>query len=86
MEEREKECLNVLKDVLGPYELSPIVVRTLRFFLRNPYESLVVINKDGFFEFLDRGSERFFNLPPGGAKGLNTELFQCLVGDVTTLI
>jgi transcriptional regulator with PAS, ATPase and Fis domain len=70
MEEREKECLNVLKDVLGPYELSPIIVRTLRFFLRNPYESLVVINKDGFFEFLDRGSERFFNLPPGGAKGL----------------
>jgi transcriptional regulator with PAS, ATPase and Fis domain len=70
MKEGEKECINILKGVLSPYEFSYIIIRALRFFLRNPYESLVIINKAGYIEFLDRGSEKFFNLPPGGGKGL----------------
>ncbi len=70
MQEEELECINVLKEVLYPYGFSPIIIRALRFFLRNPYESLVIANKDGRLEFLDKGSEKFFNLPPGGAKGL----------------
>ena len=75
MENEERDCLNVLKEVLGPYGFSPIIIRVLRFFLRNPYESLVIANKEGKLEFLDRGSEKFFNLPEGGAKGLKvTEL------------
>lgn len=75
MDDNERECINVLKEVLGPYGFSPIIIRALRFFLRNPYESLVVANKEGRLEFLDKGSEKFFNLPPGGAKGLKiTEL------------
>lgn len=70
MEEEELECINVLKQVLGPYGFSPIIIRALRFFLRNPYESLIIANKEERIEFLDKGSEKFFNLPPGRAKGL----------------
>jgi len=62
------EFLKVLEGVLGSYGFSPIITMALRFFLRNPYENLVIVNKDGRLEYMDRGSEKFFNLPEGGAK------------------
>jgi transcriptional regulator with PAS, ATPase and Fis domain len=75
MENEERKCLDILKEVLGNYGFSPIITWALRFFLRNPYESLVLVNKEGKFEFLDRGSEKFLNAPDEGAKGLRvTEL------------
>jgi transcriptional regulator with PAS, ATPase and Fis domain len=74
--EKEEEGLEVLENVLGPYGFSPLIIWALRFFLRNPYESLVVVNKDGKLEFLDRASEKALGLPKGGAKGTKVvELF-----------
>ena len=63
------EFLKIFGEVLKGYGFSPIIARTLRFFLRNPYESLVIMNKEGKLEFMDRGSEKFFGLSEGGAMG-----------------
>jgi len=68
MERDKKEFLKVLEEVLGNYGYSPIITWALRFFLRNPYDSLVIVNKEGNLVFMDRGSEKFFNLSEGGAK------------------
>jgi len=71
----EGDCLRVLKEILGEYGFSPVVTWALRFFLRNPYESLLIADKEGRLKFMDRGSEKFFDLPEGGAKGVKvTEL------------
>lgn len=70
MEMGEKEFLKVLKDVLGIYGFSPVIIWALRFFLRNPYESLVIVDKEGKLEFLDKGSEKFLNVPDGSIKGI----------------
>jgi transcriptional regulator with PAS, ATPase and Fis domain len=70
MEKEKREFLRVLENVLGDYGFSPAITWALRFILRNPYESLVIVNRDGKLEFMDRGSEKFFNLPEGGAKGI----------------
>jgi transcriptional regulator with PAS, ATPase and Fis domain len=70
VESEEREFLKVLKGILGNYGFSSIIAWALRFFLRNPYESLVIVDKEGKLEFMDRGSEKFLNLPEGGAKGL----------------
>ncbi len=69
MDRERQEFLNMLEDVLGPYGFSSTVTRALRFFLRNPYESLIITDKNGRVVFMDRGSERFFGLSLGGAKG-----------------
>jgi transcriptional regulator with PAS, ATPase and Fis domain len=69
MEKGKREFLKVLEEALGSYGFSPAIAWALRFFLRNPYESLVIVNRDGKLEFMDRGSEKFFNLHEGGAKG-----------------
>lgn len=75
MQKQEKEFLKILTKVLGTYDLSPVVSWALRFFLRNPYESLVVVNREGRIEFMDKGSEKFLKIPEGGAKGaMITEL------------
>jgi transcriptional regulator with PAS, ATPase and Fis domain len=67
---KDKEFVDVLKHVLGRYGMTPLVACAIRFFLRNPYESLVIVNKEGRFEYMDRGSEKLFGLTPGGAKGI----------------
>jgi transcriptional regulator with PAS, ATPase and Fis domain len=68
--DREKEQLaGVLESVLGGYGFSPIITWALRFFLRNPYESLVIVDKEKRVVFMDKGSETFLKLPKGGAKG-----------------
>jgi len=70
MEKEERDCLAVLEKLLKGYGFSPIITWALRFFLHNPYESLVIVDKDGKVEFMDKGSEKFLNLPEGGAKGM----------------
>jgi transcriptional regulator with PAS, ATPase and Fis domain len=69
MGKAEGEFLKVLRDVLVPYGFSPVIAWALRFFLRNPYESLVITDEKGNLEFLDRGSEKFFGLSEGETKG-----------------
>ena len=70
MKEGREEFSEVLKGMLSGDGFSPIIARTLRFFLDNPYESLVIVNLEGKLEFMDRGSEKFFGLPEGGARGV----------------
>ena len=53
---------DVLDEVLGVYGYTPLIARAIRFFLRNPYESLVLVNNDGYIEYMDKGSEKFFGL------------------------
>lgn len=69
MDEYREECIRVLDEMLGPYGYCPTVARALRFFLRNPYESLIIADNNGKVVFMDRGSERFFGLDSGGALG-----------------
>ena len=71
------EFLKILEDVLKGYGFSPIVTWAIRFFLRNPYEGLIVVNENGEIEFMDKGSEKSLNLPLGGAKGTKVaDLYQ----------
>jgi hypothetical protein len=37
--------IDALEEVLSGDGFSPIIARTLRFFLGNPYEGLVIVNK-----------------------------------------
>jgi sigma-54 dependent transcriptional regulator, acetoin dehydrogenase operon transcriptional activator AcoR len=70
MESAKTEFLKVFESVLGVYGFSPFIALAMRFFLRNPYESLVIVNKEGKLEFMDRGSEKFLGLAEGEAKGV----------------
>jgi transcriptional regulator with PAS, ATPase and Fis domain len=69
MEEMEREFLAVLKDAIRNYGISPIITWAIRFYLRNPYESLVIVDKECRVVFIDKGSEKYLNVPEGGAKG-----------------
>ncbi len=69
MKGREEEFLQVFEEVLKNYDFSPIIASAIRFFLRNPYESLAIINKEGKVEFIDRGSEKLFALSEGDGRG-----------------
>jgi transcriptional regulator with PAS, ATPase and Fis domain len=65
------DFLGIIKEGLGGYSLTPIIAEAIRFFLTNRFENLVIINEKGEIEFMDRLTEKFFNLPRGGAKGKN---------------
>ncbi|MBW2609689.1 MAG: sigma 54-interacting transcriptional regulator [Deltaproteobacteria bacterium] len=60
-----------VEEILKRSELAPIFSATFKFFLNNPYESLIIVDKEGKIVFIDRGSEKFFGLPKGSSKGLN---------------
>ncbi len=69
-----KEVLDI---ILRAYGYTPLITRAIGFFLRNPYNSFVLVNKEGCIEFMDRGSEKFFGLSDGGAKGVKvTDLIE----------
>jgi len=65
----------MLEEVLKGYGLSPTIAYALRFFLRNPYESLIIVDDQAKIQFMDRGTEKFFGLAPGGAKGRDIREF-----------
>ena len=70
MKEKEKDALlHCLSEITEGYELNDVLVAALRFFLRNPYESAIVVDKDLKIQFMDRVSEKFFGLKQGGARG-----------------
>ncbi|HOP47630.1 MAG TPA: sigma 54-interacting transcriptional regulator [Desulfobacteraceae bacterium] len=70
---RKEDAVKILNEMLGGYGFSPAVLRALRFFFRNAYESLIIVDKRGQLEFMDRGSEKLFGFSEGGAKGVNIE-------------
>ena len=61
--------IEIIKEGLGTYPLTPIIAETIKFILTNRYESLVIINEKGEIEFIDRPTEKFFNSSRGQAKG-----------------
>jgi transcriptional regulator with PAS, ATPase and Fis domain len=71
------DFVDILERALGRYGMTPLIAWAIRFFLHNPYESLVIVNKDGFFEYVDPGSEKFFGIEQGAAKGIRaTDLIE----------
>lgn len=62
--------LEPIQAALGPYEFTPLVAEFIHFMLQNRYEGVILIDPRGRVAFMDRLSERFFGLPPGGAKGM----------------
>ncbi len=71
--EDAQEFFGILEAALQEYGMTPLIARAIRFFLRNPYESLVIVDKEGHFEYMDKGSEKFFGLERGGAKKLRAK-------------
>jgi transcriptional regulator with PAS, ATPase and Fis domain len=61
--------LEIIKEGLGGYPLTPLIAEAIKFFLTNRYENLVIINEYGEIEFMDRITEKFYNLSRGEAKG-----------------
>ena len=63
------EPTEIIKEGLGNYPLTPIIAETIKFMLNNRYDSLVIVNENGEIEFMDRPTEKFFELSRGEAKG-----------------
>lgn len=73
MKKLHPDLEDTLQGVLDGYGVTPIVALAIRFFLRNPYESLLIVDKEGHIEYMDRGSEKSFGLSPGGGKGIKVK-------------
>lgn len=67
--------MDIIIEVLGKYKLTPLIASALRFVLRNPFESFIVVDEKAQIEFMDRGSEKFFGLTQGEAKGIDIRHF-----------
>jgi transcriptional regulator with PAS, ATPase and Fis domain len=67
----ENKLDSLIRDTIHPYSLTPLIGEMINFILSGICESLVLVNKDGEIEFMDRHTEKFFNLMRGGAKGLH---------------
>ena len=65
----QKLLTNVLSEILGNYGSNAVLATALRFLLRNPYESVIVVDKTMRVQFMDRASEEFFGLAQGAAQG-----------------
>jgi transcriptional regulator with PAS, ATPase and Fis domain len=70
-----KKNMDIILDVLGKYGLTPIISYALRFVLRNPYESFIIVDSDARVQFMDRGSEKLFGLAQGEAAGVDIREF-----------
>jgi len=65
--------MEIIKEGLGSYPLTPIIAEAIKFILTNRYESMVIVNEKGEIEFLDRLTEKFYNLSHGEARGRKVE-------------
>jgi len=75
MNEKKIDMQTLLEEISGNYSISPLIAYAMKFFFCNPYESLIIVDKQGKIEFMDKWSEKFFGLSPGGAKGRKVEYF-----------
>lgn len=66
---KNKLVLTDLISVLDPYPITPLITSALRFCFKNPYEGIMIVDKEGIIQFMDRPSEKFLGLEPGGARG-----------------
>ena len=65
----QNDPLEIIKEGLGGYPLTPLIAEAIKFFLTNRYENLVIINENGEIEFMDRITEKFHNLSRGQGRG-----------------
>jgi len=61
--------MEIIKEGLGNYSLTPLIAEAIKFYLKNRYESLIVVNESEEIEFMDNLTEKFFNLSSGEARG-----------------
>jgi transcriptional regulator with PAS, ATPase and Fis domain len=69
MEDRDARLKIILSNI-DPYPFNDVIDKALGFCLRNPCESLVIVDKEGIVQFMDPRTERYFGLQPGGARGV----------------
>jgi transcriptional regulator with PAS, ATPase and Fis domain len=73
--EDENAKLKLVLSSIDPYPFNAVIGNALGFCLRNPCESIIVVDRKGLVQFMDPSTERFFGLRPGGARGMRfTEL------------
>ena len=73
------DLLGKVKEGLGDYGPTPIVSELFRFLIKNRYEAVILIDTEGRIAFMDKPTEKLFDLPPGGAKGrMFSDFFQDL--------
>jgi transcriptional regulator with PAS, ATPase and Fis domain len=65
----QADSFGIIKEGLGGYPLTPLIAEAIRFFLTSRYLNLVIIDKNGAIEFMDRITEKFFDLSRGEARG-----------------
>jgi len=71
----EANLVRVVLDEIGTYKLTPLFLEMIRFLLKGVYEGLILIDREGKIAFMDRYTERSFNLNPGEGKNFHiTEL------------
>jgi len=58
-----------IQDALGGYDPDLLIAEMLKVILKNRYEGIILVDKEGRVCFMDRPTEKFFKVPPGGAKG-----------------
>ena len=54
---------------VGSYGPDPLIAEALKILLKNRYEGMIIIDKEGHVAFVDKPTEKLFGLQPGGAKG-----------------
>jgi len=62
---------SIFSDLSTEYEFNQVIGCAIRFFFRNPYESTIIVDKNARVQYMDKASERFLGLEPGGAKGMD---------------
>ncbi len=68
--------IGTVLEVLDARGLTPLIARALRFVLRNPYDSIIVVDEHGKVEFMDRGSATILGLNGACVNGIDIkELF-----------
>jgi transcriptional regulator with PAS, ATPase and Fis domain len=70
-----RQNFEIISEILGKYGLNKVIAYALRFILRNPYESCIIVDPDAKVQFMDRGSEKLFGLSQGGAKDVDIRKF-----------
>jgi len=66
----QRQLQSQMREGLMKDGLSPLIAETMAFFLHNPHESLIVVDRECRVEFMDRRSEKFFGLSGGASKGM----------------
>lgn len=71
IEIRNNDLSGYVTKAIGNYELTPLILEAIAFLIKGFYEGLILIDPDGKIEFMDKYSEKFFDLKPGEAKNFH---------------